>query len=113
MESEHAGGLSTDTAGAIRRWDVAMYMFVLLVIGGGDLGQQASNHLDDVCDWHGANLVLAADILLEATSAALGLGLETSRRGEDLLIGKAANMRQVVDLDATRGGSFGTTQGVR
>ena len=37
-------------------------MVVLAVVGGGDLGQEASNHLDDIRDGHFTDFILWADI---------------------------------------------------
>ncbi len=36
---------------------VAVQSIVLQVVGGGDLGEQSSNHLDDVADRHAADLI--------------------------------------------------------
>jgi hypothetical protein len=36
-----------------------MDVFVVGVVRGGDLGQKASDHLDDLRDRHGANLILS------------------------------------------------------
>lgn len=78
MEGEHAGGLSTDASWAVNWRNAPMVMLMLLIIGCGYLGQQASNHFDDICDWHRADLVLAADILPATAAVALVLSLEAS-----------------------------------
>lgn len=58
MKGEDAGRLWTEVIGTIGRRNVAMNILVVLIVGGGDLGQQTSDHLDDIGDWHGADLEL-------------------------------------------------------
>lgn len=62
MECQHTGGLLAEARCALGRGDLAVQVVVLAVVGGGDFGQQACDHLDDVCDGHLADLVLRPDV---------------------------------------------------
>lgn len=59
MEGEYTGGLWAEIRCSIRKRDVAMKMFVMRIICSGDPGQKPGDHLDDLRDRHGANLVLS------------------------------------------------------
>ena len=62
MESQNARGLLAQPGCAFGGRYLAMQMIVLPVIGRGDLGQQASYHLNDVGDRHLADLVLGPNV---------------------------------------------------
>lgn len=59
MERKHARGLGSEVGRAVGRRDVAMDGFVVHVVRGGYFGEEPRNHLDDLCDWHGADLKLS------------------------------------------------------
>jgi hypothetical protein len=63
MKGQDAGGLRAQIGSSIWRRNVAMEMLVLHVVCGGDLRQEAGDHLNDIGHWHGADLVLTAGIL--------------------------------------------------
>lgn len=95
VECQNAGGLRTQTGGAFGRRDMSMYMFMLHVIRGRDFRQQACDHLNDVRHRHGADLVLASD-LLSRPSGPL-------RLCQELFTRKALDMREVAHLDPAGG----------
>lgn len=59
MEGKNAGRLGSQIGGAVRRRDVAMNVFVVGVVGGSDLREEAGDHLNDLGDGHGADLEVA------------------------------------------------------
>lgn len=91
VEREDAGCLGTQTRGAVGR-DVALYVFVVHVVGSGDLRKKPRHHLNDVCNWHRADLVLPWLCSLPGGLRSLGL---------EFLTGQALDMRQTLDTDAT------------
>ena len=52
VERKDAGGLGAQAGGSLGRGDVAMHVFVVHIVGRGDLGEQAGNHFDDVAHGH-------------------------------------------------------------
>lgn len=70
VESEDTCGLLAEPRGALGRGYLAVQMVVLPVICGGDLCEQAGDHLDDVGDGHLADLVLRAYVGRVASLAA-------------------------------------------
>lgn len=72
-----------------------MYVFMLAIIGGSDLRQEARNHLDDVCDWHCADLVLLSNLLL----APQRVSRAVTRACQNLFAGEALDMIKVANLD--------------
>lgn len=94
VKSEHAGGLWAKVAGSIWWWDVAMEVFMVHVIGSGDLSEEARDHLNDVRDGHRADLKLS------------GLGSRASDMGsmrlvQEFFAGQTLDVRQAADPDAT------------
>lgn len=74
-----------------------MKMIVLTIVGGGDLGQQAGNHLDDIRDGHGTDLILLPYLLFASQREPRAV----SRAGEDLFASKTLDVTEVANLDAT------------
>lgn len=103
VECEDAGGLWTEVRGAIRWRDVAMDMFVMQIVRGSDLSEESSDHLDDLRDRHGADLVL---------SLRPRLGSSRSSRPHEVFIGETLDVRQALDSNATRGIDFGSRHGL-
>ena len=77
------------------------------IVGGGDLGQEAGNHVDDVGDRHCADL-----ILLPAVEPAFqGMAGRMAGSCQDLLAGKALNVTEISDFYSARGVGEGAAQG--
>ena len=76
-----------------------MQMLVLPVIGGGDFGQKACDHLYDIRNGHFANLVLRPNFvgILTRTPCSARLG-----EGTRLIICKTLYVREILDLYAAR-----------
>lgn len=94
VECEYTGSLRAKVGGALGWRDVAMYMFVMHIICSCDLGQKPSDHLDDLRDRHGANLILS---LLRSRSGSVG-----APRSHQIFTGETLNMGQALDTNATR-----------
>lgn len=103
VEGQDAGGLGTEIRRAIGGGDVPMDLFVMRVVGGGDLGQQARHHLDDIRDRHGADLILPVRHPGPRPWVSLA-------GGEELLAGQTLDVREVADLDAAGRARLRTAQ---
>lgn len=103
VKSKHTGGLWAEIVGAVRGRDMAMDVIMVHVVGGGDLGQEARNHLNDVRDGHGADLKLS-----RLGSMAGNVG--SMRLVQEFLTGETLDVRQAANPDATRGVCFGATK---
>lgn len=90
MKGENTGRLRTQVGGAVGRRDVAMYVFVVGIVGGGNLGEEACDHLNDLGDGHRADLEVA---LLRAIARGV-------RSGQEFFAGQALDVRQALDADA-------------
>lgn len=73
-------------------------VFMLAIIGHSDLGQQPSDHLNDVRNWHGTDFILLPDLLLSSQ----GVPGAMTRSCEDLLASETLYVIQVADLDSGR-----------
>lgn len=58
MKGQDAVGLRTHGAVAVGSRHLSMQMLMLHIVGGGNLGEKASNHLDDVLYGHAADFIL-------------------------------------------------------
>lgn len=94
VKSEHAGGLWAEVVGSIWRRDVATDMFMVHVIGSGDLSEEARDHLNDVRDGHRADLKLPG-----LGSMAWDMG--SMRLVQEFFAGQTLDVRQAADPDAT------------
>lgn len=52
VECKNAGSLSAQVGSSFWRWNMAMDMLVVSVIGGSYFRQEAGDHLDDIGDGH-------------------------------------------------------------
>lgn len=71
-----------------------MNLLMMQVVGGGDLGEKPSNHLNDICNRHGADLILAV-------LRPLPRGLRPLRLGQNFFTSEGVDMGQIADLDPT------------
>lgn len=94
VKSEHAGALWAEVVGSIWRRDVAMDVFMVHVIGRGDLSEEARDHLNDVRDGHRADLKLPG-----LGSMARDMG--SMRLVQEFFAGQTLDVRQAADPDAT------------
>lgn len=99
VEGQDAGGLRAQVRRTVGGRNVAMELFMVKIIRGCDLGEQASDHLDDVRDRH------AADLELPLLGPMLGLGGK-----EDVITSEALDMGQALDADAARRIGLGATE---
>lgn len=95
VKSEDARGLRAETRCTVWRGNVAMDMVMVHIVGGGDLGEETSDHLDDIRDRHGADLVLAFLQPLPGHLVLMCLG-------QKLFAREALDMRKIADFDAAR-----------
>ena len=102
MKGQHARGLLRQW-GTIRGWDLS----VQAIVGGGDLGQEAGDHVDDVGDGHGTDLVLLPT--LEPAFERMAGRMTGSC--QDLLAGKALNVTEISDFYSAWGVGEGAVQG--
>lgn len=107
VECKHTGRLRAQMTGAVRRGDVAMNVFVMHVICGGDLGEETGDHLDDIRHGHGADLKLPRMGAMTGQVRPMGLM-------QKLFTGQTLDMREAADADAdaARRSSFGPSQGL-
>ena len=89
MKGQHAGSLLRQW-GTICGWDLSMEA----IIGGGDLGQETGNHVDDVGDRHCTDLILLPAI----KPAFQGMAGRMAGSCQDLLAGKALNVTEISDF---------------
>lgn len=102
VKGQHAGGLLCQW-GAISGWNLS----VQAIVGSGDLGQEAGNHVNDVGDRHCADL-----ILLPALEPAFQrMAGRMAGSGQNLLAGKALNVTEISDFYSARGVGEGAVQG--
>lgn len=94
VKSEHAGGLWAEIVGSIWRRDVAVDVSVVHIVGGGDLGEKARDHLNDVRDRHRADLKLPG---LGSMAGDVG----SMRLVQEFFAGQTLDVRQAADPDAT------------
>lgn len=104
VKREDACGLLAQSSRSLWKRDVLVYVFVLAVVGRRDLGQEPSDHLDDICDRHCADLILLSYLLL----ASQRVSRTVVRSCEDLFTGKALYVIQVANLDSIWGRGPGT-----
>ena len=79
--------------------DVALHGVVLQVVGGCDLGEEGGDHLDDVANGHGADVVLhllQGRVVEHASRAAAATA---AARREHLGPGEGLYVCQVSDMD--------------
>ncbi len=82
-----AGGVVV-LVGLLLVGDVALHGIVLQVVGRGYFGEQGGDHVNDVVDGHGANLVLGL--------AGRGAGGSST---EDALLDEGGDVGEVADMD--------------
>lgn len=64
VKCKDACGLLAESRCAFWRRNVLVYVLVLLIVRGCDLGQETGDHFDNVCNWHCTDFVLLSYLLL-------------------------------------------------
>ena len=108
VKCNDAGRLWTEPRRALGRWNGALCIFMLAIVGGRNFGQEASDHFDNVRHGHRADFVLLTGAVLppfERAPRAL------ARAREDFFASKALNVRQVADFDASGRAGIGVVEG--
>ena len=59
MKSQYAGSLRAEVCRTIGGRKTSVHLFVVDIVGGSNFSQEPGDHLNDICDRHGTDLVLA------------------------------------------------------